>query len=128
MKLTTMWAPPDINWVITPGVKKTLRIRVLTPLITDNYHGNPQLPSFLGVMTHILKALNLHFFMVKKPYLRIQVCPKKGIISTFLFFSDGIGTPKNPIPFEGGVDRILRVAHPVIYPQLSFFGACILHN
>ena len=27
--------------------------------------------------------------------LRIQVCPKKGITPTFLFFSDGIGTP-NP--------------------------------
>ena len=36
------------------------------------------------------------------PYtLRIQVCPKKGIILTFLFFSDGIGTRKFLFDREG---------------------------
>ena len=33
-----------------------------------------------------------HCFSKFEKTVRIQVCPKKGITPTFLFFSDGIGT------------------------------------
>ena len=36
--------------------------------------------------------------------LRIQVCPKKGITLTFLFFSDGVGTQNILIDREGWED------------------------
>ena len=36
--------------------------------------------------------------------LRIQICPKKGIIPTFLFFSDGIGSRKILFDREGSFD------------------------
>ena len=52
--------------------------------------------------------------------LRIQVCPKKGITPTFLFFSDGIGT-LNPIR-SGGV-WILR---DYLEPHLPRYSECSL--
>ena len=110
MELTTRWAQktyilyklddkpykqPKINWFHW-GEKKNLLIGVLTPLIATMKTNVSFI--FRGYDPYF-DGLKPSFFMVKKPYLRIQVCPKKGIIPTFLFFSDGIGTPKNPIPF-----------------------------
>ena len=42
----------------------------------------------------------------KKQTLRLQVCPKKGISPTFLFFSDGIGALKIPFDREGSLGSL----------------------
>ena len=48
--------------------------------------------------------------------LRIQVCPKKGITSTLLFFSDGIGT----LTIRSGGVWILRVGNGTFFFQIHY--------
>ena len=50
---------------------------------------------------------------------RIQVCPKKGITPTFLFFLDGIGTLHSYSIGRGLDYPILRVIIAVVYSTIS---------
>ena len=114
------------KWVITP-VYPIYKLVITHLLIIDpNFLGHPSrtfplqddpagtafgllfpgIRQLLVVGTTDRHKNNGKTWLTNQLPLRIQVCPKKGIIPTFLFFSDWIGTL---IPIRSGGVWILRV-------------------